>query len=410
MTRQAARTRVKAPEWRREQLSLTSAVDRVLAFPAVADKSFLIHIGDRTVGGLVARDQLVGPWQVPVSDAAVTAAGYEGYTGEAFAMGERTPVAVHDGPASARLAVAEAVLNIAAADVASLSDVRLSANWMAAAGHADDDYALYAMVRAVGEELCPALGIAVPVGKDSLSMRTVWRDGDGRERAVTSPVSLIVSAFAPVADIRRTLTPELEARAGVGAAVRRSRRRRAAARRLFSGADVRPIRRRGARRRRPATLDALVRGAARAPCERSGARVSRPLGRRLVRGTRRDGVRGQRRPRRRRRAWRRRRDRVSLQRGARCRDSGAGRRAAACRDAARRAAAAAPRDCAHREARRHRRAPRRRGAVPRAARRAQAKVVGAHLQDAGAARRSAVRTRGVRCGARRERSRLERRS
>ena len=145
---------------------------------------------------------------MPVSDVAVTAAGYEGYTGEAFAMGERTPVAIHDGPASARLAVAEAVLNIAAADVAALGDIRLSANWMAAAGHGDDDYALYAMVRAVGEELCPALGFAVPVGKDSLSMRTVWHD-DGRERAVTAPVSLIVSAFAPVADIRRTLTPEL---------------------------------------------------------------------------------------------------------------------------------------------------------------------------------------------------------
>jgi phosphoribosylformylglycinamidine synthase len=209
MTRQAKRTPFKPPEWRREQLSLAAAVDRVLAFPAVADKSFLIHIGDRSVGGLVARDQLVGPWQVPVSDVAVTAAGYEGYTGEAFAIAERTPVAVHDGPASARLAVAEAVLNIAAADVAALTDVRLSANWMAAAGHADDDYALYAMVRAVGEELCPALGLAVPVGKDSLSMRTVWRD-DGRERAVTAPVSLIVSAFAPVADIRRTLTPELD--------------------------------------------------------------------------------------------------------------------------------------------------------------------------------------------------------
>ncbi|HET7609994.1 MAG TPA: phosphoribosylformylglycinamidine synthase, partial [Gammaproteobacteria bacterium] len=209
MTRQAKRTPFKPPEWRRQQLSLASAVDRVLAFPAVADKSFLIHIGDRTVGGLSSRDQLVGPWQVPVSDVAVTAAGYEGYTGEAFAMGERTPVAIHDGPASARLAVAEAVLNIAAADVASLSDVRLSANWMAAAGHADDDYALYAMVRAVGEELCPALGLAVPVGKDSLSMRTVWRE-DGRERAVTAPVSLIVSAFAPVADVRRTLTPELD--------------------------------------------------------------------------------------------------------------------------------------------------------------------------------------------------------
>ncbi|MEO8466028.1 MAG: phosphoribosylformylglycinamidine synthase [Gammaproteobacteria bacterium] len=213
MTRKATRAEFTAPIWRREQLRLDAAVERVLAFPAVADKSFLIHIGDRTVGGLVARDQLVGPWQVPVSDAAVTASAYEGYTGEAFAMGERTPVAIHDGPASARLAVAESVLNIAAADVAALGDIRLSANWMAAAGHANDDYALYAMVRAVGEELCPALGIAVPVGKDSLSMRTVWNEG-GKERAVTAPVSLIVSAFAPVRDIRRTLTPELKPESG----------------------------------------------------------------------------------------------------------------------------------------------------------------------------------------------------
>jgi len=208
MTREAKRVPAKPPEWQREQLRLSAAVERVLTFPAVADKSFLIHIGDRTVGGLCSRDQLVGPWQVPVSDVAVTASGYEGYTGEAFAMGERTPVAIHEGPKSARLAVAEAVLNIAAADIAALGDIRLSANWMAAAGHGDDDYALYSMVRAVGEELCPALGIAVPVGKDSLSMRTVWRDA-GQERAVTAPVSLIVSAFAPVADIRRTLTPEL---------------------------------------------------------------------------------------------------------------------------------------------------------------------------------------------------------
>jgi phosphoribosylformylglycinamidine synthase len=208
MTRRATRTTFEAPAWQRAHVSLSAAIDRVLAFPAVADKSFLIHIGDRTVGGLCVRDQLVGPWQVPVSDAAVTAAGYEGYSGEAFAMGERTPVAIHDGPASARLAVAEAITNIAAADVARLSDIRLSANWMAAAGHGDDDYALYAMVRAVGEELCPALGVAIPVGKDSLSMRTVWSDG-GKERAVTAPVSLIVSAFAPVRDIRCALTPEL---------------------------------------------------------------------------------------------------------------------------------------------------------------------------------------------------------
>jgi phosphoribosylformylglycinamidine synthase len=210
MTRHARSARDVPPALAASAIDLGDAIERVLTFPAVADKSFLIHIGDRTVGGLVSRDQLVGPWQVPVSDVAVTSAGFRGYTGEAMAMGERTPVATYDGPASARLAVAESVLNILAADVASLGDVRLSANWMAAAGHEDDDFALFEMVRAVGEELCPALGIAIPVGKDSLSMRTIWRDAD-RERAVTAPVSLIVSAFAPVADIRRTLTPELDA-------------------------------------------------------------------------------------------------------------------------------------------------------------------------------------------------------
>jgi phosphoribosylformylglycinamidine synthase len=210
MTRRASSNAPAAPPWQRDRLNLAAAVERVLAFPAVADKSFLINIGDRTVGGFSVRDQLVGPWQVPVSDVAVTASAYEGYTGEAFALGERTPVAIHDGPASARLAVAEAVLNMAAADVRALGDIRLSANWMAAAGHANDDYTLYKMVEAVGEELCPKLGIAIPVGKDSLSMRTVWQADDGRARAVTAPVSLIVTAFAPVADVRRTLTPELE--------------------------------------------------------------------------------------------------------------------------------------------------------------------------------------------------------
>src|SRR5690606_23700196 len=233
MTRQARRIRPAIPEWDRAGVTLDEAVRRVLAFPAVADKSFLIHIGDRTVGGLSSRDQLVGPWQVPVSDVAVTTSDYSGYTGEAMAMGERTPVAIHAGPNSARLAIAEAVTNIAAADVVSLGDVKLSANWMAAAGHGNDDYTLFEMVRTVGEELCPALGIAVPVGKDSLSMRTVWRARDDAarnerrlvdatvddtdadaERSVTAPVSLIVSAFAPVADVRRTLTPELRLDAG----------------------------------------------------------------------------------------------------------------------------------------------------------------------------------------------------
>ena len=150
----------------------------MLRLPAVADKTFLITIGDRTVGGLISRDQLVGPWQVPVSDVAVTLADYHGHAGEAMAMGERTPVAVLDAPASGRLAVAEAITNILAADIAALGDIRLSANWMAACGEPGEDAALYATVQAVGKELCPALGIAIPVGKDSLSMKTAWREGD----------------------------------------------------------------------------------------------------------------------------------------------------------------------------------------------------------------------------------------
>ncbi len=188
---------------------LREAALRVLQFPAVADKTFLISIGDRSVGGLVSRDQMVGPWQVPVADVAVTLADYEGYAGEAMAMGERTPVAVLDGPASGRLAVAEAVLNILAADIAALGDIRLSANWMAACGEPGEDAALYATVRAVGEELCPALGIAIPVGKDSLSMKTAWGEG-----SVIAPVSLVVSAFAPVRDARRTWTPALRSDPG----------------------------------------------------------------------------------------------------------------------------------------------------------------------------------------------------
>lgn len=208
MTRETNAKKSEPRDWNWSDISLEVAVQQVLSFPAVADKSFLIHIGDRSVGGLVARDQLIGPWQIPVSDVAVTNASYTGYTGEAMAMGERTPVAIYAGPASARLAVAESITNLAASDVASLSDVRLSANWMAAAGHDNDDYALFEMVQAVGMDLCPALGIAIPVGKDSLSMRTTWQQ-NGEESSVTAPVSLIVSSFAPVVDTRRTLTPEL---------------------------------------------------------------------------------------------------------------------------------------------------------------------------------------------------------
>jgi phosphoribosylformylglycinamidine synthase len=184
------------------------AAYRVLRFPAVADKTFLISIGDRTVGGMISRDQMVGPWQVPVADVAVTLADYFGHAGEAMSMGERTPVAVLDGPASGRLAVGEALTNMLAADIQSLSDVKLSANWMAACGEPGEDAALYATVRTVGEELCPALGIAIPVGKDSLSMKTTWGEGAAR-KSVVAPVSLIISAFAPVADVRRTWTPQL---------------------------------------------------------------------------------------------------------------------------------------------------------------------------------------------------------
>jgi phosphoribosylformylglycinamidine synthase len=187
-------------------IDLREAAYRVLRFPAVADKTFLITIGDRTVGGLISRDQMVGPWQVPVSDVAVTLADYHGVAGEAMAMGERTPVAVLDAPASGRLAVAEAITNILAADVGSLSQIRLSANWMAACGEPGEDAALYETVQAVGRELCPQLGIAIPVGKDSLSMKTAWVEG-GRDFSVVAPVSLIVSAFAPVVDVRSTLTP-----------------------------------------------------------------------------------------------------------------------------------------------------------------------------------------------------------
>ena len=195
-------------------IDLRDAAYRLLKFPAVADKTFLISIGDRTVGGMISRDQMVGPWQVPVADVAVTISDYFGHTGEAMAMGERTPVAVLDSPASGRLAVAESLTNILAADIGSLSNVRLSANWMAACGEPGEDAALYATVHAVGEELCPALGIAIPVGKDSLSMKTTWGEG-ATKKSVVAPVSLIVSAFAPVADVRKTWTPQL--RTDVGA-------------------------------------------------------------------------------------------------------------------------------------------------------------------------------------------------
>ena len=195
------------------KLNLQESLRRVLRFPCVGSKSFLITIGDRTVGGLVTRDQMVGPWQVPVADAAVTLSGFTSNFGEAMAMGERTPLAVLNAPASGRMAIAEAITNIASAAIEDISKVRLSANWMAAAGEPGQEGALFDTVKTVGMEVCPELGIAIPVGKDSLSMKTVWRDEAG-ERRMLAPVSLIVSAFAPVADVHRTLTPQIDSGCG----------------------------------------------------------------------------------------------------------------------------------------------------------------------------------------------------
>ncbi|MCC6196518.1 MAG: phosphoribosylformylglycinamidine synthase, partial [Burkholderiales bacterium] len=208
MTRDVRHVVRTLPPLRLAEVDVREAAYRVLQLPAVADKTFLVTIGDRTVGGLCSRDPMVGPWQVPVADVAVTLMDYEGHAGEAMAMGERTPLALIDAPASGRMAVAEAITNIAAADIGALGDVKLSANWMAPAGHPGEDAALYDTVRAVALDTCVRLGVAIPVGKDSMSMRTTWSDR-GIERAVTAPVSLIVSAFAPVADVRNTLTPLL---------------------------------------------------------------------------------------------------------------------------------------------------------------------------------------------------------
>ena len=190
-------------------IELQSMVVKVLSHPTVASKRFLVTIGDRTVGGLTHRDQMVGPWQVPVADCAVTLADFQGFAGEAMSMGERTPLASLDAPASGRMAIAEAITNLLAAPIA-LNRVKLSANWMAACGEEGEDAALYDTVKAVGIDLCPALGISIPVGKDSLSMRTQWSQ-DGKNHKVTSPVSLIVSAFASLSDVRQTLTPQLNA-------------------------------------------------------------------------------------------------------------------------------------------------------------------------------------------------------
>ncbi|MFD1436768.1 phosphoribosylformylglycinamidine synthase [Acinetobacter terrae] len=199
----------KGDDFTAANIDLKDAIYRVLKNPTVASKSFLITIGDRSITGMVARDQMVGRWQVPVADAAVTTTSLIGYTGEAMAMGERPPVALLNPAASARLAVAESISNIMCANIEQISDIKLSANWMAAAGQKGEDQALFEGVKAIGMEMCPALGIAIPVGKDSLSMRTTWND-EGIDKSVTSPMTGVITAFAPVGDVRKTLTPELK--------------------------------------------------------------------------------------------------------------------------------------------------------------------------------------------------------
>ncbi len=208
MTRDVKSVAKKLNTFESSRIDIKDAVARVLRLPGVADKTFLITIGDRTVTGLIARDQMVGPWQVPVSDVAVTLAGYETNVGEAFAIGEKAPLALINAPASGRMAIGEAITNVAASFINDISNLKLSANWMAPAGHAGEDAALFATVKAVGIELCPALGVSIPVGKDSMSMKTVWNE-NGQDKAVTSPISLVVTAFANTPDARKTLTPQL---------------------------------------------------------------------------------------------------------------------------------------------------------------------------------------------------------
>jgi len=213
MIRDVAHKARHLPPFDAAAFDLKEAAWRVLRMPSVASKNFLITIGDRTVGGVTARDQMVGPWQVPVADCAVTTLSYQGYLGEAFAMGEKTPLALIDAPASGRMAVGEAVTNIAAALIGDIGRIKLSANWMAAAGHPGEDAALFDTVKAIGLEFCPALGIGIPVGKDSLSMKTAWEE-NGAKKQVAAPLSLIISAFAVCSDVRRTLTPQLRTDCG----------------------------------------------------------------------------------------------------------------------------------------------------------------------------------------------------
>jgi phosphoribosylformylglycinamidine synthase len=209
MHREIERIEFNRPGFSTKRIDINEAAERILRLPTVASKSFLITIGDRSITGMVARDQMVGPWQVPVADCAVTSVSYDSNFGEAMAIGERTPMALIDAPASGRMAVGEAITNIAAARIGKLSDIKLSANWMCAAGHPGEDENLYDTVKAIGMELCPALGITIPVGKDSMSMQTKW-EVKGNSKSVTSPMSVVITAFSPVLDIRKTVTPQLK--------------------------------------------------------------------------------------------------------------------------------------------------------------------------------------------------------
>jgi phosphoribosylformylglycinamidine synthase len=208
MHRDIQRIDVDMPALNFDGVTVAEAAERVLQAPAVASKNFLITIGDRSVTGMVHRDQMVGPWQVPVADCAITTVSYDSTAGEAMSMGERTPSALIDGPASGRMAVGEAITNISSTAIADIRNIKLSANWMCAAGHPGEDAILYDTVKAVGMEFCPALGLTIPVGKDSMSMRTTWRDGE-EDKSVTAPMSLVISAFSPVSDVRKSRTPQL---------------------------------------------------------------------------------------------------------------------------------------------------------------------------------------------------------
>lgn len=213
MSRDVVSAKAESPAVDQSKIVLKEAVRRVLRLPTVAEKTFLITIGDRSVTGLVNRDQMVGPWQVPVADCAVTASSFDSYTGEAMSLGERTPLALLDFGASARMAVAESIMNIAGTDIGSFKRIKLSANWMSAAGHPGEDAGLFEAVKAIGEELCPELDLTIPVGKDSMSMKTAWED-NGTDKSVTSPMSLVITAFGAVKDIRNTVTPELRSDKG----------------------------------------------------------------------------------------------------------------------------------------------------------------------------------------------------